>query len=135
MVVDYCLPLPFVDESFDSTERLGVDRTECTVDGSMETKTFTETTNWIYAVSHHNCGMADKTVHESELDRASVAESLRSLADEFESGEDVHVRVGNKSVRLQPPETVSYEVSVRETSSLIRTSRETGTVTLDRKRR
>ncbi len=79
--------------------------------------------------------MADKTVHESELDRASVAESLRSLADEFESGEDVHVRVGNKSVRLQPPETVSYEVSVHETSSLIRTSRETVTVTLDWKRR
>ena len=79
--------------------------------------------------------MADTTVHEAELDRASVAESLRSLADEFESGEDVHVRVGNKSVRLQPPETVNYEVSVRETSSLIRTSRETVTVTLDWKRR
>jgi len=79
--------------------------------------------------------MADKTVHESELDRTSVAESLRSLANEFESNEDVHVRVGNKSVRLQPPETVTYEVSVHETSSLIRTSRETVTVTLDWKRR
>jgi len=79
--------------------------------------------------------MADKTVHESELDRASVAESLRSLADEFEDREDIHVRVGNKSVRLQPPEVVSYEVSVRETSSLIRTSRETVTITLDWKRR
>ena len=79
--------------------------------------------------------MAEKTVHESELDRASVAESLRSLADEFESGEDVHVRVGNKSVRLQPPETVSYEVTVHETNSLLRSSRETITVTLDWKRR
>lgn len=79
--------------------------------------------------------MADKTVHESELDRTSVAESLRSLADEFESNEDIHVRVGNKSVRLQPPETVTYEVSVHETSSLIRTSRETVTITLDWKRR
>ena len=79
--------------------------------------------------------MADKTVHESELDRASVAESLRSLADEFEAGKDVHVRVGNKSVRLQPPETISYEISVHEISSLIRTNRETVTLTLDWKRR
>ncbi len=75
--------------------------------------------------------MAEKTVNESELDRSSVAESLRSLADEFESSEDVHVRVGNKSIRLQPPETVSYEVSVHETSSLLRSRRETITVTLD----
>ena len=79
--------------------------------------------------------MAEKTVHESELDRASVAESLRSLADEFESSEDVHVRVGNKSIRLEPPETVSYEVSVHETASLLRSSRETITVTLDWKSR
>lgn len=79
--------------------------------------------------------MAEKTVHQNELDRSSVAESLRSLADEFESNEDVHIRVGNKSVRLQPPETVSYEVSVHETSSLIRSSRETITLTLDWKRR
>jgi len=79
--------------------------------------------------------MVEKTVHETELDRASVAESLRSLADEFEAGEDVHVRVGNKSVRLRPPETVSYEVSVHETNSLLRSSRETISVTLDWKRR
>ena len=79
--------------------------------------------------------MVETTVHESELDRASVAESLRSLADEFESGEDVHVRVGNKSVRLQPPETVSYEVSVHETSSILRSSRETVTLTVDWKTR
>ena len=79
--------------------------------------------------------MAEKTVHESELDRSSVAESLRSLADEFESSEDVHVRVENKSIRLEPPETVSYEVSVHETASLLRSSRETITVTLDWKSR
>ena len=79
--------------------------------------------------------MVEKTVHQSELDRSSVAESLRSLADEFESGDDVHIRVGNKSVRLQPPETVSYEVSVHETSSIIRSSRETVTLTLDWKTR
>ena len=45
------------------------------------------------------------------------------------------MRVGNKSVRLQPPETVSYEVSVHETNSLLRSSRETISVTLDWKRR
>ncbi|ATW89624.1 amphi-Trp domain-containing protein [Halohasta litchfieldiae] len=75
--------------------------------------------------------MVEKTVNQSELDRSSVAESLRALADEFESGEDVHVRVGNKSIRLQPPETVSYEVSVHETSSILRSSRETITLTVD----
>jgi len=79
--------------------------------------------------------MVEKTVHQSELDRSGVAESLRSLADEFESGEDVHIRVGNKSIRLQPPETVSYEVSVHETSSILRSSRETVTLTVDWKTR
>lgn len=79
--------------------------------------------------------MVEKTVHQSELDRSSVAESLRSLADEFESSEDVHIRVGNKSIRLHPPETVNYEVSVHETSSILRSSRETITLTLDWKTR
>ena len=79
--------------------------------------------------------MVEKTVHQSDLDRTSVAESLRSHADEYDTGEDVHVRVGNKSIRLQPPETVSYEVSVHETSSLIRSSRETITLTVDWKTR
>jgi amphi-Trp domain-containing protein len=79
--------------------------------------------------------MVEKTVHQSELDRSSVAESLRSLADEFESSEDVHIRVGNKSVRLHPPEAINYEVSVHETSSIIRSSRETVTLTLDWKTR
>jgi len=75
--------------------------------------------------------MVEKTVNQSELDRSSVAESLRALADEFESGEDVHVRVGNKSIRLNPPGTVNYEVSVHETSSILRSSRETITLTVD----
>jgi len=78
--------------------------------------------------------MAEKTVDERTLDRASVAESLRALADEFESGRDVRVRVGNTAINLQPPETVSYEVCVREVDSLIRRRRETITVCVDWKR-
>lgn len=75
--------------------------------------------------------MVEKTVHGRTLDRAAVADSLRALADEFETEDRVSVRVGNKAVRLHPPAEVDYEVSVRETSSILRSDRETITVTID----
>ncbi|WP_290811838.1 amphi-Trp domain-containing protein [Halovivax sp.] len=61
--------------------------------------------------------MADRTDASQELARDEVATLLRELADEFERGEEtVAVPVGNKTVTLTPPDTVTAEVEVVERS-------------------
>ncbi|MFC6906117.1 amphi-Trp domain-containing protein [Halalkalicoccus tibetensis] len=91
--------------------------------------------------------MAEKTLHEERMSRADVATQLRRLADELDSGEDegedggtegaggIEVPVGNKRVRLTPPEEIGYEIGVREGSSVLRGNRETVSLTLDWKPR
>jgi amphi-Trp domain-containing protein len=79
--------------------------------------------------------MAEKTLDEQRLSRSDVAERLRTLADELDDengeGDEINVPVGNKRVRLSPPETIGYEIGVREGSSVLRGDRETVTVKLD----
>lgn len=91
--------------------------------------------------------MAEKTLHEARMSRAEVATQLRRLADELDpegEGEDgdgdgsnggIEVPVGNKRVRLDPPEEIGYQIGVREGSSIIRGDRETVSLTLDWKPR
>jgi amphi-Trp domain-containing protein len=65
--------------------------------------------------------MADTTTHETELTRAETAEFLRSIAEELDSDrERVRVAIGNKNVRLSPPERISTEATVRERSRRLR---------------
>lgn len=81
--------------------------------------------------------MAEKTLNEERLSRSEAAEQLRELADELDAesdeddGGEISVPVGNKHVRLSPPETIGYEIGVREGSSVLRGSRETITLKLD----
>ncbi|MCL7419171.1 MAG: amphi-Trp domain-containing protein [Halalkalicoccus sp.] len=85
--------------------------------------------------------MAEKTLHEARMNRADVATQLRRLADELDPGDEgevdggIEVPVGNKRVRLDPPEEIGYEIGVREGSSILRGDRETVTLTLDWKPR
>lgn len=74
--------------------------------------------------------MTEKNLNEEELTREEIAERLEELADEFREGTG-NIRVGNKTIRLSPPETIAYEIGVRERSSLLRGSHETVTVKLD----
>lgn len=79
------------------------------------------------------------------MNRADVATQLRRLADEFDPDEEengesegaggIEVPVGNKRVRLSPPEEIGYEIGVREGSSVLRGDRETVSLTLDWKPR
>lgn len=75
--------------------------------------------------------MVDKTLAAEEVTREEAAEQLRALADELESEGEATVRTGNKTVDLRPPESIAYEVGVRERSSILRGNRETITVKLD----
>ena len=75
--------------------------------------------------------MADRTHASETMTRSELSAYLRSLADEFESGEEeVGIDVGNKRVTLHPPEEVSCDVEVVERSSVLRGSKETVDVEL-----
>jgi amphi-Trp domain-containing protein len=68
--------------------------------------------------------MADSTEHSTKMNREEFAEYLRRLADEFESEGEIDIPVGNKSVRLHPPDSVKRDIEVVERSSLLRGSKE-----------
>ena len=52
--------------------------------------------------------MAETASHETELTRAETAEFLRSIADELDADKDrIRVAIGNKRVRLSPPERIA----------------------------
>ncbi|MFC6725410.1 amphi-Trp domain-containing protein [Halobium palmae] len=68
--------------------------------------------------------MADSTEHSSKMTREEFAEHLRRLADEFEKEGDIDVPVGNKSIRLHPPDSVKRDIEVVERSSILRGSKE-----------
>jgi amphi-Trp domain-containing protein len=72
--------------------------------------------------------MGQRTAVSEELSREAVAERLRELADEFESERSIVARTGNKTVELEPTESVAYELEVRESGSILRGNRETVTI-------
>lgn len=75
--------------------------------------------------------MAEKNLDEDDLSREEIAERLRTIADEFESGGDVDLDVENKTITLSPPSSIGYELGVRESSSILRGDRESVTIKLD----
>ena len=65
--------------------------------------------------------MADTTSHETKLTRAETAEFLRSIADELDADKDrIRIAIGNKRVRLSPPERIATEATVTERSRRLR---------------
>ena len=65
--------------------------------------------------------MAQTTSHNATMSREAAADYLRSIADGLDGGQGSMVmRVGNKDVRLSPPETIDAEVSVTERVRRIR---------------
>lgn len=65
--------------------------------------------------------MAETTSQKAEMTRDEMAEFLRSVADELDSDRGiVRVQIGNKEVRLSPPETIDTETTVTERSRRIR---------------
>ncbi|WP_458189325.1 amphi-Trp domain-containing protein [Haladaptatus sp. NG-WS-4] len=65
--------------------------------------------------------MVERTSFDTEISRSETADLLRRLADELDSeSEVVTVEVGNKRVRLSPPETIDAEVEVTERSRILR---------------
>ena len=69
--------------------------------------------------------MVERTEETQKLERQDVATLLRELADEFDHDRaNVDVPVGNKTIALSPPETVTAEVEVLERSGMFRGDQE-----------
>jgi amphi-Trp domain-containing protein len=75
--------------------------------------------------------MSEKILHEEKVSREEVADRLQAIAHELRGDEDANVDVGNKTVTLSPPSSVGYEIGTRESSSVLRGSRESITIKLD----
>jgi len=56
--------------------------------------------------------MPEKVLFESETrrPRGDVAASLRRVADRLEAGDDLTFSAGDRSVTMDPPENVAFEV-------------------------
>ena len=79
--------------------------------------------------------MVDRTSDESELTRRDVGRYLEALGAEFQADTDsIDVTVGNKEIRLSPPETLTLSVNVVERTSRLRADRETVEIELRWKR-
>ena len=64
--------------------------------------------------------MAEEVLFTTETteERASIAESLRSVADKLEAGEPVTLAAGSESITLDVPPRATFEVKAeRETGS------------------
>ena len=75
--------------------------------------------------------MAEKNIGEYKHDRAEAAEHLRQIADDLENGDDFDIDIENKTITLQPPSSINFEVGARESSSILRGSRESVTIKMD----
>lgn len=75
--------------------------------------------------------MAQKTSVPEEVTPEEVAERLHELAEEFEAGDEVVARTGNKTVELSPSDPLAYELTVRERGSVLRGNRESVTIRMD----
>lgn len=75
--------------------------------------------------------MADSTSGSQSLSREEAAEELEAIADELRREEgEINVNVGNKSVSLNPRQTLDYEIEVRERSPMLRGKRESISIDL-----
>jgi amphi-Trp domain-containing protein len=55
---------------------------------------------------------------ERSMDRADIAEYLRTVADSIDSGGDLSLEAGGESVTMSPPARPTFEIKAeRETSS------------------
>ena len=68
--------------------------------------------------------MANTTESKETVSRKEFATYLRNLADQFESGGDARIQIGNKSVTVHPAENVKREVTVIERSAILRGDKE-----------
>lgn len=70
--------------------------------------------------------MAEKTQFSDEMSREEVASTLHEIAEEFAkgSGEAARLRLGNKQVTVQPGDSIDYDVTVTERSSMLRKDRQ-----------
>ena len=68
--------------------------------------------------------MANTTESKKTVSRKEFATYLRNLADQFESGGDAQIQIGNKSVTVHPAENVKQEVTVIERSAILRGDKE-----------
>jgi len=75
--------------------------------------------------------MPARTTQAERLDRETAATRLEEIAKALRNEETVDVRVGNKSISLTPPETVSFRVDVVEKNKLLRGDRETIEIEID----
>lgn len=65
--------------------------------------------------------MAETTTDETEMSRAEAATFLRTIADELDAGSGtVGVPVGNKEIRLSPPDRIDAETTITERSRRLR---------------
>lgn len=72
-----------------------------------------------------------KEIEETQVDREAAADRLEAIAADLRSEGSFDVNVGNRTVHLSPTSQVGMEVGVRETSSILRGSREAITIKLD----
>ncbi|WP_433631286.1 amphi-Trp domain-containing protein [Halomicrococcus sp. NG-SE-24] len=56
---------------------------------------------------------------------------MQALAHQLRDGDNADVDVGNKTITLSPRDTIGYEIGIRESSSVLRGSRESVTIKLD----
>ncbi|WP_224335780.1 amphi-Trp domain-containing protein [Haloprofundus halobius] len=75
--------------------------------------------------------MVDVTLDAEEMSREDVAARPEELAQELREGDAFDVRVGNKTVTLNPRESLAFELSVRERSAILRGNRETVSIRMD----
>ncbi|ELZ07665.1 MULTISPECIES: amphi-Trp domain-containing protein [Natrialba] len=76
--------------------------------------------------------MAQRTTTDESLSREELATYFEHLAAEFRSGdEQIDIEVGNKTVTLNPPETIDTSIDVVERSTMFRGNHETVRVELN----
>ncbi|MEY7850587.1 amphi-Trp domain-containing protein [Natrarchaeobius sp. A-rgal3] len=75
--------------------------------------------------------MAQRTTADETLTREEVATYFEHLSEAFDENEEtVRVRVGNKTVDLEPPDGVDLSVDVIERSTMFRGKRESVSIEL-----
>ncbi|KTG11249.1 hypothetical protein AUR64_04805 [Haloprofundus marisrubri] len=75
--------------------------------------------------------MVDVTLDAEQMSREDAAARLEELAQELREGDAFDVKVGNKTVTLNPREKIAFELSVRERSAILRGNRETVSIKMD----
>ena len=75
--------------------------------------------------------MANTTSDEQDVSRDEAADLLQGLAREIRGEGRADVRVGNKTIELNPSSAMSYGIEIEERSPMLGGQRETVTVTLD----